>query len=314
MKEIINAINRANTIALLPHINVDGDALGSAVSLCSLLKEGGHDAFVVLEESPPPYLSFLCNDYKFESGKCDLAIAVDCADEGRLGKRLSIFKEAKETICIDHHETNVGYAKFNYIDADASSTGEIICRLFEELKKPFSRFQAEALYTAIMTDTGGFRFANSTPKSFRQAAKLVEAGARPAEIATLVYENMSIARIRLTVLALTSLKLYCENRIATIFVSQDDLKITGATIDDCEGFSALGRSIEGVEVAVLITQTDKFKVSLRSKGYVDVAKIAQIFGGGGHKKASGFTVDEKDINSLEANLIEHIITALEAGE
>ena len=304
--DIIKEIEKAESIAVFVHVNMDGDAVGSAFSFANALKDFGKEARVVLNDNPPPYLRYFADEYVTEAEEVfDLAVALDCGDMARLGCCREIFERAKRHVCIDHHVSNVGYGDINYIYAKASSTSEIIYELIMELTGKISARQAEQLYAGIITDTGGFKFSNTTPESFLYSAKLLECGADISRVCIEIYECESLGKLKLKSKALDSLKLYAGGKISSVILTEKDFEETGTGFSDCEGFSEIGRSVDGVEAAFSITVKKQIKVSLRSKSYVDVSRVASHFGGGGHVRASGFTLPcDADVEKLTDELVE----------
>ncbi len=314
--DIIKEIEIAESIVLLNHVNMDGDAVGSAFSFAAALKDKGKKVSVAIEEAPPSYLEEFCDDYITESNEIfDLAISLDCGDALRMGKRKDIFDNAKRRICIDHHVSNVGYGDVNYIKAKASSTSEIIYELIMELTGRISSRQAEQLYAGIITDTGGFKFSNTTPESFIYSAELLKCGADINKVCIEIYESESLAKLKLKSRALESLKLYHGGKISSVIITKKDFEETGAEVSDCEGFSEIGRGVEGVEASFSITVKNQVKVSLRSKHYVDVSRVAAHFGGGGHVRASGFTLPgDTDVRILTRDIVKMLKKEIEGYE
>ncbi|MBR6720480.1 MAG: bifunctional oligoribonuclease/PAP phosphatase NrnA [Clostridia bacterium] len=313
--DIIKEIEKAESIAVFVHVNMDGDAVGSAFSFANALKDFGKKVTVVLNDNPPPYLKYFCDDYVTESDEeFDLAVALDCGDMARLGWCKALFEKAHRHVCIDHHVSNVGYGDVNYIKAEASSTSEIIYEFIMEFTGKISPRQAEQLYAGFITDTGGFKFSNTTPESFIYSAELLKCGADISRVCIEIYECVSLGKLKLKSRALDSLKLYSGGKISSVILTEKDFEETGTEFSDCEGFSEIGRSVDGVEAAFSITIKNQVKVSLRSKSYVDVSRVATHFGGGGHVRASGFTLPgdtdvphltEEIVKMLEKEIMEH---------
>lgn len=303
--KIKEEIDRAGSIVILNHVNMDGDAVGSAFSLAGALISQGKKVKVAIEEEPPEYLKGLCGDYILSSDEVfDLAISVDCGDMGRLGGRRDMFTNAKRTVCIDHHVSNTGFADVNYIKPGASSTSEIIFELLNYLNLPISKRAAEQLFAGIITDTGGFKYSNTTPESFVYSGSLLKLGADISEVCIEIYESDSLSKLKLKSRCLDSIELYEDGKISVSVLTKKDFEQTGASLSDSEGFSQMGRGIAGVEASFFITAYDTVKVSLRSKRFVDVSKVAAHFGGGGHKRASGFTLPgDTDVKELKDELI-----------
>lgn len=302
---IVNEIAKAENIVILNHVNMDGDAVGSAFSFASALRAMGKRAEVVMDEEVPAYLVPFCDEYATKSDDTfDLAVCVDCGGMERLGSRAPLFSGARNRIVIDHHKSNGGFGDVNYIRAEASSTCEIMYELITELTGTITPRQAEQLYVGILTDTGSFRFANTTEESFLYSADLLRRGADVNRISIAVYESESLGKLKLKCRALSSLELHGDGKVASIVLTKKDFEETGTSQPDCEGFPGIARGVEGVEAAMCITALDNVKVSLRSKNYVDVSLIAAKFGGGGHVRASGFTLPpDTDVDELKETLI-----------
>jgi phosphoesterase RecJ-like protein len=266
--------------------------------MASLLKKIGKSC-VILNESPVPHtLRFikgteeitkeLTQGFNFEA-----AIILDAPDLGRIGKVAAYIKPETAIINIDHHASNNKFGRYNWVDTGRSSAGEMVFELFKSMNTALSYDDAVALYVAIMTDSGSFRYANTTPRTHRIAADLLERGVRPYDIYSRIYEMASISDTNLLGEALQTLSVSDDGKIAWLWVTKEMLKKTKASLEGTEGIVNFARSIEGVEIAILFRETGtggRVKVSFRSKGEVDVNKLASFFGGGGHATASGCTV------------------------
>ncbi len=315
-KKIEEEIQNAEGIVILNHVNMDGDAVGSAFSLAEAARALGKSVKVALEKEPPAYLKRLCGEYILTSDEdFDLAIAVDCGDSYRLGVHRELFYRAKRTVCIDHHVSNVGFADVNLIKPAASSTSEIVFGLIRALGVKISRSMANLLFAGIITDTGGFKYSNTTPESFEISGELLKAGADISGVCIDIYESDSLAKLKLKSKCLDSIRLYADGRLSGAVLLKEDFIKTGAEESDCEGFSQIGRGILGVEASFSITAFSDVKVSLRSKHYVDVSRVAAHFGGGGHMRAAGFTLpSDTDIKKLEEELVRLLTEEIEKEE
>src|SRR5919109_640425 len=222
-------------------------------------------------------------------------VAVDAANERRLGPQEDMLAQAPLVIDVDHHHDNTRFGRLNYIDGTASSTGEILRDLFRELGVELTPEIAEALYIAVVTDTGRFQYANTTAKALRLAAELVEAGADVHRVFQGVYENVAFAKLKLIARALEHARVYEGGRVVISHLEKDDFDTAGAEEPYSEGIIDLLRAVEGAEIAALIRQPPTKngptrRVSLRTTAEgVDVSKIARKSGGGGHKQAAGFS-------------------------
>ncbi len=296
-REIVKLIAQAGGIAIFPHVSADGDAIGSSLALALALKNAGKKVIVYLEENIPTVYRFLPGIelacfYDTRDEVMDINIALDTGDVGRLGTRGDAFFEAPCTINIDHHVTNTKFALLNFVDDMSASTGEIVYTLLKKLKLGIDRDIAACLYTAVSTDTGGFKYSNTTSETHRIASELLATGIDIGELSQRIFDNTTYTKLKLTQKAIELLELHENAKLAAVAISQADLQATGAKDEDCDGIVNIGRSIEGVEVSVLVKEknAEEVRVNLRSKTHVDVSEVAAAFGGGGHKRAAGCTV------------------------
>ncbi|HHW32310.1 MAG TPA: bifunctional oligoribonuclease/PAP phosphatase NrnA [Clostridiaceae bacterium] len=295
---LASEINKAESIAILPHISADGDGLGSSFALGLALRKMNKQIKVFLEEPIPFIYDFLPGKeltgiITQEPENCDieydLAIALDTGSLDRLGKRAAIFKNSRVTLNIDHHSTNSEFAHINYVRAEVSSVGEIIYRLLNTLNVDIDRDIAACLYVSISTDTGGFRYSNTKPETHRIAAELIEKDINVSEISQRVFETNSLEKVKLMAHTINSLQLFYGGKVAVTAITDEIIKSVGAKDEDSEGLVNIARSIQGVEVAVMLKENSDhtIKVNLRSNNYIDVAAVANHFSGGGHKRAAG---------------------------
>ncbi len=295
-EEIGAALSLARKILLFPHVNVDGDALGSCAALCRALRNTGRECWVLTEGPIPENLQFLDRDCCTEDqdilGAPDLAAAVDCSDMDRLGHRGKRFLSAEVTVCIDHHKTTDSFCDLNYIDSRAAATGELVYELLQACGIAIDTEMGEALFAAIVTDTGRFQYSNTSRRTHEIAAALYDAGIDAGRICTEIYESMRMERLMIRNKALNTLSTVAGGRAVIAYVTQDMLAETGAVMDETDGVVEELRSIKGVEAAVFLKEAEdgSIKVSMRSKEVLDVAGIAQQLGGGGHARAAGCTL------------------------
>jgi phosphoesterase RecJ-like protein len=297
IEEIAEIIRNNKSIAILPHVSADGDALASSLALGLALKKVGIESRIILEERIPWVYEFLPGRemsalYDGLDIPYDLVVALDTGDLNRLGKRLGIFKAANKTVNIDHHTSNTQFAELNYVSAESAAAGEIIYELIETMCIEIDRDIAICLYTAISSDTGGFKFSNTTPLTHRITARLIEKGLNIAEISRRIFDEVALEKVKLMGIAVNTLELLEDGRIAIIEISLEMMKKTGAKDEDCDGLVNIGRNIRGVEVSVVLREMDnnEVRVNLRSNEWLDVAEIAVRFSGGGHKRAAGCTL------------------------
>jgi len=299
-------------VLLTCHRNPDGDAIGSALALAELAGKLGVEATIVNRDETPANLRLLPGADRilitdslpenFHTGY-DLVITVECPGLDRTGfeglTRLPILN-------IDHHPTNAAYGVVNFLDAESPAVGEMVWLLYRELGVQPSADAATNLLAALSTDTGDFRYSNATGRAFRAAAEMVEAGAEPARVANWVHNNRSLASVRLLGESLRSLRILCNGRLALITADRDAFERAEAGPEDTEETVNVPRSIAGVEAVAYFKQWEPrvVRVSLRSRGAVDVCAVAEKFGGGGHKNAAGCT-----INGELAKIEEDVATA-----
>lgn len=293
INEIVDAIKNSSSVLICGHIRPDGDCISSALAVRHFCRALGKRADAVCDAEKSPSFAFMPEYDDFCDPACDnydLFIAVDCATEKRLGLYRKYLEETAHSINIDHHPTNGKFCKINYIDPTAASTCSILYELFSDIDA-IDKTLAQMLYVGISTDTGHFMHANTDSKVFRSAAKLCEYGIDVGELNHSIYCNKSVARIKLTARALGGLRMYADGKIALLSVTLDDLSECGCKSEDTEGLIDNATSIGGVEIAITMCEQDGglFRVSFRSS-HADVAAVAEKFGGGGHKLASGCIV------------------------
>jgi phosphoesterase RecJ-like protein len=305
-------------VCLTTHVNPDGDGLGSEAGLVHLLRERGVDAVITNPTPTPPRFGFLFEDLPGvdrtaeavkELRRADLIIVLDIGDLGRLGMLgETVRTRGVPVACIDHHVSEgVLPPGPRYLDSGAAATGELVFELAMANGWPLKETAARGLYVAILTDTGGFRFSNTRPRTLRVAAELLEAGVDPEEIYLEVYARAPEGRPRLFAEALQTLVVEPEHGLAWVTVPPGAIERLGVSSDDLDGVVEFPRSIEGVRMALLFREVSqgRVKVSLRSIGDVDVAAFAKRWGGGGHTKAAGV--------ALAGSLAEVQSTILEAA-
>lgn len=300
-EEIAGLFGTGTRVALTTHVNPDGDGIGSEIALTHLLKNRGAQVVIANPTLTPPRFQFLFDglngvDRSRDAVKAlrasDVIVVLDISDLGRLGMLTQTVAETRAPVaCIDHHVSpGTLPAGPRYVDPTAAATGELICEIALANEWPLTPAAARALYVALVTDTGGFRFSNTRPRTLRIAAELLETGLDPEEIYLDLYANAPAGRPRL--LAETLSTMVVEDGLAWVTVPPGALERHQVTVDDLDGIIEFPRSITGVRLALLFREMsqDRIKVSLRSVGPVDVASFAKPFGGGGHKHASGLSL------------------------
>ena len=278
------------------HRNPDGDTLGAGLALYLWLRDQGKDVGVYCVDPAPPLYAFLpgAADITADAAPCALLVMVDIASPELLGPQgQQLMAGARAIVNIDHHRTNSRYGDAQHVVDTASSTAELVTALLLDGGFDITSDIADCLYTGIVTDTGRFGFDYTTPDALRMAAVLMERGARFESIQYRVFRQRSLARTGLLGTALGSLRMLCGGRLAVLSLSLADLACHGAIAADAESIVNYAVEIEGVELGALLRETadGAIKVSLRSAGAADASALAQRFGGGGHRKAAGCTVE-----------------------
>lgn len=323
-EDLLRKIRQGNRFLLTSHVNPDGDAIGSELGLARLLRRLGKGAVVWnLDQMPAIYRPLPGSD-RVHSGaeppagfpeKFDSIVVLECPSPDRTGIEQHL--TALPVINIDHHLGNQHYGAVNWVDSAAPAVGEMVFRLAQALKVPLEPEIASCLYLTLVTDTGGFRFSNATPAAFEAAAALVREGAHPEQVAQWLYESQPAAVVRLLGEMLQTLELHHGGRIATVRLDPEMFARAGAGAGDSEGLIDHPRSIAGVDAVALIRRRDdgSHKVSLRSRGEVDVEKIARHHGGGGHRNAAGYALDGVAAAStaeVERQVVDEVAAALPA--
>lgn len=319
-EKIKELILQSKRILITSHENPDGDALGSMIGLGLGLEQLGKDVTLYDKDGVPELLEFLPHADKVGNsldnieGEFDMAFAVDCTGIGRAGREFEEFVSTSRSgpvVILDHHQTNSSTADFHLLDPESSSTGMIIYSLLKSLGVRITPDIARNIYATIIGDTGSFRYSNTSPETFRVAAELVEHGADPSEISEALFEREPLRKLKLLGLVLPTLNVMEDKGIASVVVDRTMFEQTGTSREDTEGIINIPRSVKGVEVAVLFREESDdsnnpvWKISLRSKGKADVARIAESFGGGGHKRAAGCSI-EGSLSDVKNKVFESI--------
>ena len=308
MDKIINYINEGNYFIVTSHVNPDGDNIGSTLSMYYALNKLGKNVYYVLDDNPPQNLKFLVenmNILKSEEVNLDSynIVALDCGDKNRICISQNLIDNAKKIICIDHHASNDNYGDLNYVMPEESSTCELVYNLLKKINEDkntqvIDQKIATALYTGVVTDTGKFSYSNTHPSTFEMAKELLILGAETNKVICEVYGNNPYNYYKLLGEALNTLDII-NNKIAVITLTQDMLNRNNVSFKDTDGITPYCRDIENVEVGILVKEksSNEIKISLRSKNYVDVSKVAKVFNGGGHVRAAGLTIFNETIEN-----------------
>ncbi|OGW60889.1 MAG: hypothetical protein A2Y48_03640 [Nitrospirae bacterium RIFCSPLOW2_12_42_9] len=295
IEDILLEIRKRETFLITTHVNPEGDAIGSSLALALALSSIGKKVEVITQDPVPKGLKFLPSSDTIKQAKMidrrfDAVITVDCGDLERVGFLKIDNIPGDILINIDHHVTNKGFGAVNFVE-DAVASAQLIYDIMKRLNISLTPDIATCIYTAIMTETGSFRYSNTTSETFKIAQEMVSAGAMPWNIAEQIFNRNNIGRIKLLGLILESLDRSDDGKISWITVKEQMYRETGTSKEDVEDFINFPRSIEGVEVAILFRESNQgWKISLRSNGKVDVSNMALEFGGGGHSMAAGFFI------------------------
>lgn len=319
MQEVLGRLLKPAPTCILFHVNPDADAVGSAFALAAFLKAQGSDCYCVCANEVPERLQFLSNGMQksvlpasipaeFENARI---ITVDTASPAQLGALYELYGD-HISLMIDHHGKGTPYAD-NLIVPEAAACGEIIFDLIAESGKEAPEACASLLYAAISSDTGGFRYSNTTKDTHLRVATLVEGGVDVAEISRKLFETKSMQILRAEQLALERLRLYENGRIAIAAISYDDKQFNKLDDEHLSTVVDVARSVAGVAVAVAIRQPGKdgtFRVSMRANEDIDVSDICAVWGGGGHKRAAGATMTAAGIADAEAKVLAEIVAKI----
>lgn len=295
LEQIANRIKSAKSVLIVGHMRPDGDAFGSALALSCALDGLGIENEVCVETDIPSNLAFIDGIDRVKKAPTkayDLLVTVDCSDEQRLGALQDEFLSARrkkiDTVNIDHHISNNSFAKYNYV-RECSANCMNIAQLIADMGAPFDKKTAEYLLIGLLTDSGNFSHDDVTEETLTLAAKLVAAGADIRYYNYMLFKKQPKARAALFAKTMSGMRYYHDDRFAVIVVSKENMELCGADNGMTEGFVDFPLNVETVEVAASVMEVKKgqYKISLRSKEYADVNKIAGVYGGGGHIRAAG---------------------------
>ena len=316
LTEIVEAIRARQRFVISSHSRPDGDSIGSSLAMAFALRAMGKEADVVHSDpAPGPLMQFpgvrdiqvmpqVGNHY-------DAAIVMECGDLGRTGVAgLDRFF----LINIDHHPGNVGYGRLNWFNPDAAACGEMVFDLVKALGAPLTPEVAIHVYLAILTDTGSFHYANISPRTFEICKEALEAGVDPVAVARNVYDSNNMGRLKLFGAVLSAMQIDPSGRVAIVYLDHAMARAAGGTYEDTEGLINLPLTVKEILAIVFFKQIegDEYRVSMRSKGTIDIGGIAKEFGGGGHRNAAGCTVTGA-IDALKKMFIEKIEAKIEAS-
>jgi phosphoesterase RecJ-like protein len=314
IQKIADAIRAKQRFVISSHSRPDGDSIGSQMAAAYALEALGKQVTVVnADPAPPPLMQFPgvpgIRIASHAEGNFDAAIIMECGDLARTGVAgLDRFF----VINIDHHPGNTGYGDLNWFDSTAAACGEQVFDLVRALTVPLTREIATHIYLAILTDTGSFHYSSISPRTFDICREALEAGVDPVMVARNVYDSNNMGRLKLFGSVLSTMRLDSTERIAIVYLDHDMARQAGGTYEDTEGLINLPLTVKEIQAVVFFKQSegDEYRVSMRSKGDIDIGSVAKEFGGGGHKNAAGCTVTGP-IAALEKTFVEKIEEAID---
>ncbi len=321
-EDLLRELRAGERFLLTSHANPDGDAIGSEIGMARILRSLGKGAVIWNLDPTPRVYQKLPGADRIHHGEeppagfpdgFDALITLECPTLDRCGLEEQL-ADKLPILNIDHHLGNEHYGRVNWVDTAAPSLGEMIHRLSHTLNLTLDEETATALYLTLVTDTGNFRFANATARAFEAAAALVTEGAQPQRVARWLYESQPESAVRLLGETLATLEVAHEGRVATVLLTAEMSERAEAQPGDSEGLIDVPRSIAGVEAVAVVREIGegRCKVSLRSRGDVDVERIARAEGGGGHRNAAGFAIDG-DCEGVRRTVAKKLAEAVEAG-
>ena len=312
--QIVHAIRSRQRFVLSSHSRPDGDSIGSQLAMAYALRDlGKHVELVNLDPAPPQLMGFPgvagIRIAPAVDGNFDASIVMECSDLARTGVT---GLDRAFVINIDHHPGNAAYGQINWFDATAAACAEMVFDLIRALEVPLSVEIATHIYLAILTDTGSFHFSNITPKTFEICRQLVEAGVDPVRVSRQVFDSNSMGRLKLMAAVLGAMRFDASNRVGILYLDHAMARAAGGTYDDTEGLINQPLTVKEVEAVIFFKQSegDSYRVSMRSKGNVDIGVVAKEFGGGGHKNAAGCSATGP-IDELRATFVEKVQRAIQ---
>ncbi len=311
---IVDAIRARDRFVLSSHARPDGDSIGSQLAMLYALRALGKEAVAInADPAPPPLMAFPgvpeIRIAPVAEGPFDAALIMECGDLTRTG--VSGF-ERFFVINIDHHPGNTGYGQINWFDAGAAACGEMVFDVVKALGVPLSVDIATHIYLAILTDTGSFHYSSISPRTFDICRECLEAGVDPVRVARNVYDSNNMGRLKLFGAVLSAMQIDPTGRIAIVYLDHEMARAAGGTYEDTEGLINLPLTVKEIQAVVFFKQNEgeEYRVSMRSKGSIDIGAVAKEFGGGGHKNAAGCTVTGA-IDALQKLFVEKIEDAID---
>jgi phosphoesterase RecJ-like protein len=314
IQQILEAVRSRQRFVLSSHSRPDGDSIGSQLAMAAALRALGKEVRVVNADPAPAPLMAFPGVPEIEigdrvDGESDAAIIMECGDLARTGvKGLGHFF----VINIDHHPGNTGFGQINWFDSSAAACGEMVYTLVRAMGVPFSLEIATHLYLAILTDTGSFHYSSISPRTFDICRECLEVGVDPVLVARNVYDSNNMGRLKLFGSVLSAMQLDPTGRIAIVYLDHEMARAAGGTYEDTEGLINLPLTVKEIQAVVFFKQVEgeQYRVSMRSKGDIDIGAVSKEFGGGGHKNAAGCTVTGP-IDGLQKTFVEKIERAID---
>lgn len=315
LEAFCKAIKKYDRFLLSCHVLPEGDAIGSLLAMDALLRQLGKKTTIICQDPFPKRLHCLSSvrwnryqDIKKKNLKFDALLVTDCATLKRLGDVEKLITPEMAIFNIDHHVSNKAFGDYNYIVPKASASGEVVFEIYKKMRQKISKQAAKDMYIAITTDTGSFRYGNTTPKTFQVASELLESGLDVEALNEEVYSNYSLQKIDLYSRLFKRVKTKFSGKVAWVSVRRSDFTKSKTDFEDIEGFVDFLKLLKEVRIIFIVIELEKrgyVKVSMRARENYDVNKIASRFGGGGHKKASGLTIQDS-IASIEQKILEEL--------
>lgn len=321
LKKAVEMIRKNKRFLIASHSNMDGDALGAQMAFYLLLKKLHKTAVMFNDEPIPEEYSFLPGlavikrfRMNMPAAEFDCFVSLDCSDLNRTGQIQSLNKDNKPVLNIDHHVSNTGFGKVNWVEPDAACSCQMVYRLYKEMRVRIDKAAALFLYVGLLTDTGSFRYSNTDSATHLMAAELLSGGIDVAGVYKHIYGSIPLDELKLLTVILPKMQTMNDGKVIWFDIPRDLLeKHRNISFDLSESILSFGRSLKGVEVVVLFKENLKsrgeVRVNFRSQGHIDVNKIAGFFGGGGHKTASGVTV-KGSMDEIKRKVLRKIKSAL----
>jgi bifunctional oligoribonuclease and PAP phosphatase NrnA len=314
LQRIVDAVRQNQRFVVSSHSRPDGDSIGSQLAFAYAARAIGKQVTVVNRDpAPPPLMTFpgVTSIRLADSidGDFDAAVIMECGDLARTGVA---GLDKYPVINIDHHPGNTEYGALNWFDESAAACGEMVYELVQALGVPLSMEIATHIYLAILTDTGSFHYSNISPRTFEICKEMLEAGVDPVAVARSVYDSNHMGRLKLFGAVLSAMQIDPSGRIAIVYLDHEMARAAGGTYEDTEGLINLPLTVKEIQSVVFFKQIegDEYRVSMRSKGEIDIGAVAKDFGGGGHKNAAGCTVTGP-IDALQKRFLEKIEQAID---